>query len=1569
MGRKDDGRAGKHAGRGTPHDPRRGQGRKKGSGGGGGGAAMDELDRQSRDPRKGQGREERAPKQSFNREDSVLHGGAGAGATGQVGFTEREAAKDEAERQARQGPFRKEGDGEGDDAYERFVHEQRAAIDKWKEEYVNLASTLTKVNMSTESQQLVEDLLVDLRHGDDKPTVDVLFGSEAIALGKQLRNSEEARFLLRALVELRFRQDHARQACAFVLATNDGKLARKQDLLQSALDWLCLNVEDADLPRQFASLMGLRTLVNADAQKRKAAKRATMSEEKKLVEELGAEESRQALRLLELGFTHKKAIDTLRLQTEPSRGNSGPDAKVRLVADEDEALATLLLEELRTVERDMLRPTEGLRIDHADGMAYEHADFMAQYGDDEGQLRWGRAEQFLEDEGAPSAKEFEELAELRSEEKMALEAIMGAENFAQAPPGEGGCTRVELTLQVVAVAAGEGVEGASSQVKLLVVEPEGCAYPRRPPLVALHCEDLLPRTRLEVTRRLLREGTQMVRVNGGEAPVLYELSQWLEAQLPHILRMVTKAGEKAAKAEAVRVEREAAQKKKKKAQKKKANSVEGSMARTKQGDTKQTRTRQTKQDEQNAKDQAIYEKRDAQNRALLAGQKLADEKKCQKEALDKADVEAKAAKAAKYLRLKTEREAQELVDAKRKEKEALSAAEALRVAHEAKLAAKRHASGRVMHPTKAKSDQLLRDFRMWQQRPGYKKMAAVRERLPARKKCDELLAAVRSAQVVVVSGETGCGKTTQVPQFIMDEMLSNGNGSACSIVCTQPRRISAMGVAERVAAERDEPCGNTIGYQIRLERKASAATRLLFCTTGILLRRLQGDPLCRDVSHFVIDEIHERSLESDFLLIILRDLCVKRPDLKVVLMSATLNADLFSSYFGKCPVVHIEGFTFPVTEYYFEDVLELTGHVIEEDSDYALGPDGISKQRGRGGGRSKPRCGGGGKGAGGAAGLIKEGSAEDERQKGIRKIYGDEYSDETLTSLQRFDEDVINYEVIESLIIAIDECMDDGAILVFVPGLMEISTLHSALTTNHQAFPQSKWRVYPLHSTLSNQEQSRVFEVMPRGVRKVVIATNIAETSITIEDISFVIDSGRHKENHYDPINKMPQLLETWVARANSRQRRGRAGRVKQGSCFFMYTRVRRDKMLPFQIPEILRVPLDELCLQIKLQQLGDVKEFLSKAIEPPSKDAVEQAVITLQELRALDMKEFLTPLGYHLAALPVNVRIGKMLLYATIFQCLDPVLTIAAGLGYRSPFVAPFEKRDEADKLRRKFAVHKSDHLTLLKAYNGWLAAREQGKERQYCQTNFLSVQTLRMITQMKRQFLDLLVEIGFVNAAAARGGGGGGGRGKRQQQVGSAMGGDEYNRHSAQLHLIRAVLCAGLYPNVVRVEVQPPKPGRDGKPGYARPPLLFQRSEVAQGEGARGEDGRMSMHPASVNFETKEWESNYIMFFEKVKTTKVYLRDSTMVSPYPLLLFGGEIKVLHERKIVSVDQWIEFNMPAKVGVLISCLRAELDKLLLQKIERPELEIYAADRTIDAITALLAAEAGQGVAGPAKKR
>ena len=351
------------------------------------------------------------------------------------------------------------------------------------------------------------------------------------------------------------------------------------------------------------------------------------------------------------------------------------------------------------------------------------------------------------------------------------------------------------------------------------------------------------------------------------------------------------------------------------------------------------------------------------------------------------------------------------------------------------------------------------------------------------------------------------------------------------------------------------------------------------------MRRLQCDPDLAAVSHVFVDEVHERDLNTDFVLIILRDLLLRRKSLKLVLMSATLNADTFSDYFGGVPTVEIPGRAYPVTEYRLEDVLEFTGYTLPAGHDCALKQPVMDtktiKQR-------FPKC-----------------------------------SPSTQKTLQTVDESIINYELVSVLISYIHENFDDGAILVFMPGLMEITKTIEALTNIPIFNDCTQTRVFPLHSTLSTAEQTAIFEIPPPGVRKVVIGTNIAETSITIEDVVYVVDAGRVKENREDEVAQMMTLVECWVSRASAKQRRGRAGRVRPGVAFHLFSSVTNDDTLSaYTLPEMLRVRLDDLVMQILLLDLGEPRVFLNKAVDPPSEVAVNNSLKMLQGLAAVEIEK-----------------------------------------------------------------------------------------------------------------------------------------------------------------------------------------------------------------------------------------------------------------------------------------------------------------------------------------------------------
>eukprot|EP00937_MAST-01D_sp_MAST-1D-sp2_P000724 g724.t1 len=655
---------------------------------------------------------------------------------------------------------------------------------------------------------------------------------------------------------------------------------------------------------------------------------------------------------------------------------------------------------------------------------------------------------------------------------------------------------------------------------------------------------------------------------------------------------------------------------------------------------------------------------------------------------------------------------------------------------------------------------------------------------------------VRHQQVCLVSGETGCGKTTQVPQFILDSFIQRGRGGECSIVCTQPRRIAAMGVAARVADERTEQVGGTVGYQVRMDKKATSATRLLFCTTGVLLRKMLNDRQLVGVTHLLVDEVHERSIETDFLLSIVRDLLPRRRDLRVILMSATMQDNLFARYFGAksatgtCPMIQIPGRTFPVAEHFLEDVLETTGY--------------------------SPR-------------RWRKAKADAQRWSGGERR---SYSAQTCELMTAIDEKATDYEMLGSLVSHLHAVRGGtGAMLVFLPGVPEIGKAQRELERSEYS---SKLWVLPLHGGLLPQEQRLVFRRAPGGRRKVVLATNIAETSITIDDIEIVIDSGKVKEMRFDPFKQMACLAETWVSQAAATQRKGRAGRVKAGDCYKLFSRRTFQKMDPQQTAEIHR-SRDE-----------DVKH---------------------------------------------EVEINRK--------------KVAARCG-------------------------KSDHLVFAEAFAEFRDAKDK---RKFCNQLGLSIDGMNNVKQLRAEYARELQSIGFLHGSITDG---------------------AVNVHSGSIRMVSAALCAGLYNNILHV-IRPTQKYHETADGSVaaqgkarelqfylwpeREPEVLSRPNAYDPLWWRGE--RAHIHPGSCNFEVGEFQCPWLVFHEKVRTTRLWIRESTMVTPYSLLLFGGKLEVLHKEGTVCVDRWVRFQAVARIGVLVKALRAELDKLLGEKVMYPDMDIY----------------------------
>ncbi|KZF26539.1 P-loop containing nucleoside triphosphate hydrolase protein [Xylona heveae TC161] len=774
--------------------------------------------------------------------------------------------------------------------------------------------------------------------------------------------------------------------------------------------------------------------------------------------------------------------------------------------------------------------------------------------------------------------------------------------------------------------------------------------------------------------------------------------------------------------------------------------------------------------------------------------------------------------------------------------------------------------------------------------PAGKKMLAARQSLPAWSLKDILVKTVNDHQVTIISGETGSGKSTQSVQFVLDDLIRRQLGGAANIICTQPRRISALGLADRVSEERCSTVGDEVGYAIRGESKQKpGTTKITFVTTGVLLRRLQTSggseadvvAALSDVSHVVVDEVHERSLDTDFLLVLLRGVLQRRKDLKLILMSATLDAEIFENYFrgsGKVGRVEIQGRTFPVQDYYLDDILRKVnftsssgGKELEDDES----GDGISSQ---------------------------ESSVANAIQRiGMR----------------------INYDLIARTVQYIDAELgdQDGGILIFLPGTLEINRTLDAV----KAIPNI--HALPLHASLLPAEQRRVFPPAPKGKRKVIAATNVAETSITIQDIVAVIDTGRVKETSFDPQNNMVKLEEVWASRAACKQRRGRAGRVRAGECYKLYTRnAEMSKMMERPDPEIRRVPLEQLCLSVKAMGVQDVPSFLASALTPPESMAVEGAIDLLGRMGALD-GDSLTALGRHLAMIPADLRCGKLIVYGAAFGCLEACLTVAAILTVKSPFVSPQAKRDESKAARAAFARSHGDLLGDLRAYEEWLEVRKtstsQREVRAWCDDNFLSFQTLMDILSNRSQYLTSLKEIGFIPVTYHS----------------SSSLNSGFNKNNDNDGLIRALIAGAFNPQIARIEFPEKKFAASISGAVELDPEARMIKYFNQ------ENGRVFVHPSSTLFDAQSFPGSavFMSYFNKMATSKVFIRELTPFNAYTLLLFCGKITLDTRGRGLLVDDWARLRGWARIGVLVSRLRSMLDAVLARKLEDPSLDLASA--------------------------
>ncbi|XP_021562871.1 ATP-dependent RNA helicase A [Carlito syrichta] len=736
-----------------------------------------------------------------------------------------------------------------------------------------------------------------------------------------------------------------------------------------------------------------------------------------------------------------------------------------------------------------------------------------------------------------------------------------------------------------------------------------------------------------------------------------------------------------------------------------------------------------------------------------------------------------------------------------------------------------------------------------------------RELLPVKKFESEILEAISQNSVVIIRGATGCGKTTQVPQFILDDFIQSDRAAECNIVVTQPRRISAVSVAERVAYERGEEPGKSCGYSVRFESILPRPhASIMFCTVGVLLRKLEAG--IRGISHVIVDEIHERDINTDFLLVVLRDVVQAYPEVRIVLMSATIDTSMFCEYFFNCPIIEVYGRTFPVQEYFLEDCIQMT-HFIPPPKD--------KKKKDK----------------------DEDGGEDDDANCNL--ICGDEYGPETRISMAQLNEKETPFELIEALLKYIETLNVPGAVLVFLPGWNLIYTMQKHLEMNPH-FGSHRYQILPLHSQIPREEQRKVFDPVPVGVTKVILSTNIAETSITINDVVYVIDSCKQKVKLFTAHNNMTNYATVWASRTNLEQRKGRAGRVRPGFCFHLCSRARFERLETHMTPEMFRTPLHEIALSIKLLRLGGIGQFLAKAIEPPPLDAVIEAEHTLRELDALDANDELTPLGRILAKLPIEPRFGKMMIMGCIFYVGDAVCTISAATCFPEPFI---NEGKRLGYVHRNFAGNRfSDHVALLSVFQAWDDARMGGEEAEirFCEHKRLNMATLRMTWEAKVQLKEILINSGFPEDCLLT-------------QVFTNTGPDN------NLDVVISLLAFGVYPNVC----------------YHK-----EKRKILTTEGRNA-----LIHKSSVNcpFSSQDmkYPSPFFVFGEKIRTRAISAKGMTLVTPLQLLLFASK-KVHSDGQIVLVDDWIKLQISHEAAACITGLRAAMEALVVEVTKQPNI-------------------------------
>ncbi|KAJ6604653.1 P-loop containing nucleoside triphosphate hydrolase protein [Mycena vulgaris] len=770
-----------------------------------------------------------------------------------------------------------------------------------------------------------------------------------------------------------------------------------------------------------------------------------------------------------------------------------------------------------------------------------------------------------------------------------------------------------------------------------------------------------------------------------------------------------------------------------------------------------------------------------------------------------------------------------------------------------------------------KSAKLLERRQNYLANPKLETMRATRMSLPVYSRADDVLAQIRDNDVTILMAATGSGKTTQVPQLILDSYIERGEGAACNVVCTQPRRLAALSVADRISKERGETLGQSVGYQVRFEAKLpDEHGAITFCTTGVFLKRLQSSlshesrsdgRSLDDVTHVVVDEVHERDVDTDLLLVVLKQLMEDRKrrnlPLKIILMSATIDPTLFQHYFPDdsgqpAKVVEIPGRSFPVTKHFMDDFVPA-----------------INK--------------------GPAAWVMRDPAVAKYVERETSGVFNGQEEDLDLPA-----------PLIAATVAHVMQLTDSGHVLVFLPGWDDIVTVQKTLLgpkgplgINFGGNPA--YTIHLLHSTIPLAEQQLIFEPPQPGVRRIILATNIAETSITIPDVVYVVDTAKIKEQRYDPQRHMSSLVSAWVGSSNLNQRAGRAGRHRPGEYYGLLGRAHAEGLHPYQTVEMKRVDLSNVVMHVKALNFPglSVEDVLAACIEPPLPERVVAAMKDLQMVGALDARNDLTSLGRVLLQIPVEAQLGRLVLYGCFFRCLDQALTLAAILSNRDAFMSPMHLKQEANRVKLSWTNQnfRSDALAGLAAFNAWWAIQSRGEyvaANRFCSTNFLSKPTLLTIQKVKIHLLQALYRAGVIEVSAGGRAMGPvtGPRAERNVQVPPML-----NVNGDSMPLLGALIA---------IASQPKFAVRSGEKAFRT-----------------NQDKMVFIHPSSVNnrkytMSEHSDEKQLYAFMEKRQNTttsssspQTNLVTTTRLDPLTYMLFGAYKLQVTERGL-DCDGWL---------------------------------------------------------------